>query len=100
LRMALLGHLMRSDFTSLKLVQANLATMSDRASAPPSQLLHDLVSQGYDGVATGKGFYDYAGRSPADMYMERDRKLIAMKKALRCIEPIHAEPFFPGKAPS
>jgi 3-hydroxybutyryl-CoA dehydrogenase len=96
LRMALLGHLMRSDFTSLKLVQAIQATMSDRVPVPDSYLLHELVSQGHDGVSTGQGFFNYAGRSPADLCKERDRKLLAMKKALRCIEPIDAEQFFPG----
>ena len=97
LRMALLGHLMRSDFTSLKLVQANLATVSDRGPAPRSILLNELISQGHNGVSTGKGFFNYAGRSPANLCMERDRKLLAMKKALHCIEPIYAKPFDPGQ---
>ena len=95
--MALLGNLMRSDFTSLKLVQANLATVSDRGPAPSSILLNELVSQGHDGISTGKGFFNYAGRSPADLRMERDRKLLAMKKALRSHQLNHAEPFFPGQ---
>jgi 3-hydroxybutyryl-CoA dehydrogenase len=95
LRMAMLGHLMRSDFTSLKLVAANLVTMADRVELPDSTLLHKLVSLGHDGVSTGKGFFDYAGRSPAELYLERDRKLIALKRAFHSIEPIEAAPFTP-----
>lgn len=95
LRMALLGHLMRSDFASLKLVAANLVTMADRVEIPDSTLLHMLVSLGHDGVSTGTGFFDYGGRSPAELYLERDRKLIALKRAFQSIEPIDAAPFAP-----
>jgi len=35
---------------------------------------------------TGKGFYDYAGRSEAELFEERDIKLIKMLKAFKAME--------------
>ena len=97
LRMALLGHLMRSDFTSLKLVQANLAPWLIVEKRPTALCSTTRLARA-NGVSTGKGFFDYAGRSPAKLCLESDRKLLAMKKALHCIEPIYAEPFYPGQS--
>jgi 3-hydroxybutyryl-CoA dehydrogenase len=41
------------------------------------------MAEGATGVASGRGFYDYGGRTPADLFAERDRKLLALKRALR-----------------
>ncbi len=85
LRMPLLGHMMKADFTGLPLTQKALAN----AMVPPppqrkrSEAIDRLIAEGATGVASGRGFYDYKGRSPAELFAERDRKLIALKKALR-----------------
>src|SRR5258708_31192826 len=34
-----------------------------------------------------KGFFDWEGRSPEELFRERDRKLIALKRAMRDIGP-------------
>jgi 3-hydroxybutyryl-CoA dehydrogenase len=85
LRMPLLGHLMKADFTGLRLTQKALAN----AMVPPpqqrlrSRALDSLVAAGATGVEAGRGFYDYGGRSPAALFAERDRKLLALKRALK-----------------
>jgi 3-hydroxybutyryl-CoA dehydrogenase len=85
LRMPLLGHMMKADFTGLPLVQKALAN----ATVPPPrqrgrcEAVDRLMAEGATGVASGRGFYDYGGRSPADLFAERDRKLLALKRALR-----------------
>jgi len=30
----------------------------------------------------GQGYFDWGGRDPADLFRERDRKLLALKKAM------------------
>jgi 3-hydroxybutyryl-CoA dehydrogenase len=82
LRMPILGHLMKADFAGLELVQRSLA---NRMYTPPqvrghSDILDDLVRRGHTGVMAGSGFYDYGGRSPEELFRERDRKLLALKK--------------------
>jgi 3-hydroxybutyryl-CoA dehydrogenase len=87
LRMPLLGHMMKADFTGLPLVQKALAN----ATVPPptrrgrSLAVDRLVAEGATGVAAGRGFYDYGGRSPAELFAERDRRLLALKRALKAI---------------
>jgi len=41
--------------------------------------------KGRDGLMSGKGFFDWEGRSPKELFRERDRKLIALKRAMRDI---------------
>lgn len=85
LRLPLLGHFMKADFTGLALVQKALA---NRIVQPPppitrSETLDRLMAEGASGVMAGRGFYDYGGASPAALFEERDRKLIALKRALK-----------------
>ncbi len=97
-RMVLFGHLGRIDFTGLKVTQLNLA---NRTYSPPpvrgySEMLDRLVAEGRLGATTGAGFYDYPNQSAADVFKARDRKLFALKEALKRIEqaddvPIEAQ---------
>jgi 3-hydroxybutyryl-CoA dehydrogenase len=85
LRLPLLGHFMKADFTGLALVQKALAA---RMVPPPppirnSAALDRLIAEGATGVMAGRGFYDYGGAEPARLFEERDRRLIALKRALK-----------------
>jgi 3-hydroxybutyryl-CoA dehydrogenase len=76
-RMQLLGVMQRYDFTGLGLSLRNLAD-PDMVDAPidlaPTPL-RERVDRGDLGVSSGKGFYDYEGRSMLEMQRQRDRKL-------------------------
>jgi 3-hydroxybutyryl-CoA dehydrogenase len=39
-------------------------------------------------VQAGRGYFDWGGRSPEELFRERDRKLLALKRALRDIGPL------------
>jgi 3-hydroxybutyryl-CoA dehydrogenase len=84
LRMALMGHLKKSDHAGLELVRRALAS---GAYVPPphrrrSRTLDELVARGRTGVLAGAGFYDYGGRAPEQLVRERDRKLLALKREI------------------
>ena len=90
LRMPILGVIAKADFTGLALMQQGLA---NRSYTPPditgrSEALDRLMAEGRSGVMAGKGFFDWGGRSPEDLFRERDRKLLALKQALRAIGPM------------
>jgi 3-hydroxybutyryl-CoA dehydrogenase len=50
-----------------------------------SAALNRLIAKGASGVMAGRGFYDYGGESPAALFAERDRWLMALKRALKQI---------------
>lgn len=84
LRIPILGHLAKADFTGLELAQRALTNAS---YAPPpartnSETLDALCAEGRTGVMAGKGYFDWGGREPAELFRERDRKLLALKKAM------------------
>lgn len=93
LRIPILGHMAKADFTGLPLLQAALA---NRTYAPPpvrgnSATLDALLAEGRTGVMSGRGYLDWGGRSPDELFRERDRKLLALKRALRAIGPMRGE---------
>ncbi|MEJ0069549.1 MAG: 3-hydroxyacyl-CoA dehydrogenase family protein [Pseudomonadota bacterium] len=93
LRIPILGHLAKADFTGLKLIQN---TMENRSYEPPvprgkSETLDRLLAAGHTGVMDGHGFFDWGGRSPAELFEDRDRRLIALKQALRKIGPLEGK---------
>ncbi|HEX9466294.1 MAG TPA: 3-hydroxyacyl-CoA dehydrogenase family protein [Alphaproteobacteria bacterium] len=87
-RMALFGHLMKSDYAGLPLLQRILANKT--YDPPPLRdrcdTLDRLVAAGRTGIMSGAGFFDYGGRPPAELLRERDRKLLRLKQALRKID--------------
>jgi 3-hydroxyacyl-CoA dehydrogenase len=73
-----LGLVQRYDFTGLDISANNIKNASyvmPETSKRPSALF-DRVEKGELGVKTGKGFFDYGGRSAAEVCRERDEKLI------------------------
>lgn len=85
LRIPILGVVKRMDFTGLDLTQKVLQNAAYKV--PPqrdrSEAVDRLVAQGKLGVKTGKGFYDYGGRSPEEIMRERDIKLIKLYEFLK-----------------
>ena len=85
IRLPVLGIFGRYDFAGLDMAVRALKAPSlglaseDRLSP---QLLK-LVTDGHLGVKSGKGFYNYENRSPAEVFKERDAKLIKIIKILR-----------------
>jgi 3-hydroxybutyryl-CoA dehydrogenase len=90
LRIPILGIMAKADFTGLPLMQQG---MKNRSYVPPvpqerSETLDRLIAEGRTGVMSGKGYFDWGGRSPEALFQERDRKLLALKQALRAIGPM------------
>jgi 3-hydroxybutyryl-CoA dehydrogenase len=90
LRIPILGHLAKADFTGIELVRNALA---NRTYDPPeprgrSETVERLIAEGRTGVMAGKGFFDWGGESPAELFRERDRRLLALKRAMREIGPM------------
>ena len=90
LRIPILGIMAKADFTGLLLMQQGL---KNRSYTPPeprghSETLDALIAQGRTGVMAGKGYFDWGDRSPEELFRERDRKLLALKQALRKIGPM------------
>ncbi len=90
LRMPILGVMAKADFTGLPLMQQG---MKNRSYTPPqpkgySEALDKLIADGRTGVMSGKGYFDWGDRSPEELFRERDRKLLALKQALRKIGPM------------
>jgi len=84
LRMLVVGLVQRIDFGGLDLTVKNLDNPEvQKQLTPPDykpKKIYELVKQGHLGVKTGRGFYDYSGRTEAEVCEERDRKLIKVLK--------------------
>src|SRR5262249_41672328 len=57
LRIPVLGHLAKADFTGLALVQQSMANRQAR-----SPTVDKLMAAGHTGVMSGRGFFDWGGR--------------------------------------
>ncbi|HVY17456.1 MAG TPA: 3-hydroxyacyl-CoA dehydrogenase family protein [Rhodopila sp.] len=93
LRIPILGIMAKADFTGLNLMQQGL---KNRSYTPPqprdhSETLDKLIADGRTGVMAGKGYFDWGKRSPEELFRERDRKLLALKQALRAIGPMEGK---------
>jgi len=84
IRIPILGVVKRYDFTGLDLALKFLENPSielvseDRIPA----ILREKVASGHLGVKTGKGFYDYGGKPLEEILLERDRKLLELRRFL------------------
>jgi 3-hydroxyacyl-CoA dehydrogenase len=83
LRGMVLGLVQRYDFTGLDISANNILNasyvMPEMPARPPS--LFEKVARGDLGVKTGKGFYDYEGRSVAEIQKKRDKMLLKVLRA-------------------
>lgn len=92
LRLPILGVLAKADFTGLAFTQGSL---KNRMYQPPPvrgkcDAVDALVAQGRTGVMAGAGFYDWPGET-AEVLEARDRRLLALKRALRQIGTMAGE---------
>ena len=87
LRIPILGLVKRMDFSGLDLIQKLRKNQQYTAPKPRnnSETIDRLVSEGKLGVKSGKGFYDYGGRSPEEIMKERDFKLLKLREFLKSI---------------
>jgi len=90
LRIPILGIMAKADFTGLPLMQQGLRNRSYTPPVPQdsSDTLDKLIAEGRTGVMAGRGYFDWGDRSPEDLFRDRDRKLLALKQALRAIGPM------------
>ena len=82
LRLALLGQLMKNDYTGLDMSRRALA---NRTYTPPEPTgtcaaLEAHVAAGRLGVMSGAGFFDYGDTKPADLLRQRDINLLRLKQ--------------------
>ncbi len=52
----------------------------------PADLLRQKVKKGELGIVSGKGWYDYTGKSLDELSQMRDKKLVKIIKFLRELE--------------
>lgn len=88
LRMALMGALMKADFTGLDMMRRGMA---NRAYDPPvpkgeSETLNRLLAEGRTGAMGGAGYFDYGGMSPEELFRNRDIGLLKLKAEVARIE--------------
>ncbi len=90
LRIPVLGHLKKADFTGLVITQRAFANQSVEPAPKRerSETLDRLVAEGRSGVMAGRGFFDYGGRTPDELFRARDARLLSLKRHLRQIGDI------------
>ena len=88
LRMALMGSLMKADFTGLDMMQRGMANMTYDPPVPKgnSPTLDKLVASGRGGVMSGAGYFDYGGLSAKELFKNRDIGLLRLKNEVGQIE--------------
>jgi len=81
LRMALMGSLMKADFTGLDMMQRGMANMTydPPIPKPQSDTLDELISSGRQGVMSGGGYFDYGKIIPEELFRNRDKGLLMLK---------------------
>lgn len=91
LRMALMGALMKADFTGLQLMHRGTANRSYQPPVPTGRnaTLDALIEQGRHGVLAGAGYFEYGDMTPEELFRNRDRGLLQLKAQVARIERDH-----------
>jgi 3-hydroxybutyryl-CoA dehydrogenase len=87
LRMLVVGIFQRMDYGGIDLSVKNLSNPDTRPvplDYKPKKVI-ELYEKGHHGVKTGKGWYDYSGKSLAEWNRERDLGLIRLLKSLKLV---------------
>ncbi len=78
IRLPIVGVLQSMDFAGLDLIYATRKTtpieLAPHSGLP--EIIEQKVKRGELGVKTGKGLYDYSGRSTEEVLRERDLKYL------------------------
>jgi 3-hydroxybutyryl-CoA dehydrogenase len=85
-RMTVLGVVARMDFAGLSMRTRHPVGFEEVPPDYEYKTLKNLIEKGFLGVKAGRGFYDYGGRPPEEVYRERDLRLIEMLRAMEKIE--------------
>ena len=85
MRMPIMGLAKKVDLSGVDQIQRSYRSCFHQA--PPSQreskTLDGLVASGRHGIKSGRGFFDYGGRSPEEIMKELDVKLIKLREFLK-----------------
>lgn len=94
LRIPVLGHLAKADFTGLELLRHALtnASYSPPEARTRCDALDALCAEGRTGVMAGRGFFDWGDRPPEELFRDRDRRLLALKRAMREVGRMEGAP--------
>ena len=84
LRMPVVGVMAKADLTGLPILQNALrnATYQPPPARANSDTLDALIGQGRTGVMAGAGYYEW-GQDTQALFAARDRRLMALKRAMR-----------------
>lgn len=85
-RMMVLGVVARIDFSGVSVRTRHPIGFEEVPLDYEYRKLRQLVDAGDSGVKSGRGFYDYKGKSQEEMYRERDIRLIEMARTLKRLE--------------
>ena len=83
IRLPIVGVVQTQDFTGLDLILDIQKRYRMNKRFPQ---IEQLVNQGRLGAKTGKGWYDYRGKTEQEILMKRDQKYLKMLKLLENIE--------------
>ncbi len=85
-RMMVVGVVARYDFGGVSMKTRHPPGFEEVPPGYEYKKLQELIDKGHLGVKTGRGFFDYKGKSEDELYRERDIRLMEMLKTLRKLE--------------
>jgi 3-hydroxybutyryl-CoA dehydrogenase len=85
-RMMVVGVVARYDFGGINMRTRHPPGFVEVPLDYEYKKLQELVDKGQLGVKTGRGFFDYKGKSEQELYRERDIRLLEMARTLKRLE--------------